>query len=389
MHPMLNTKMSMVTPILIASLFAGCHLAGDVPLDEPANAGQADMTGGATGGSGMGGSPAVPGSVSCNITEFTVPTNNSSPAGLAAGADGNLWFTENSVGKIGRITPTGAITEYVVPNSFSLLAITAGPDGNLWFTDNGGWIGRITPAGTITQFPITTTGAGTPRGITAGPDGNLWFTDSNGRIGRMTTGGKIDEFSLPSASRDSLANSTENPMTITTGPDGNLWFTEFEGTNIGRITTKGAITEFVLGAYRNPNGIVAGPDGNLWFTEFSPGTSVGIGRITPKGTITEFPISTLSANPNGIVAAPDGNLWFVESTGNKIAYITTTGTIVECPALASAPLGYPSGIVVGPDGNLWFTETSSNKIAHTNPAKANTPPIDASAVAPTPDAAAE
>jgi streptogramin lyase len=50
---------------------------------------------------------------------------------------------------------------------------------------------------------------------------------------------------------------------------------------------------------------------------------------------------------------------------------------------------YPSGIVVGPDGNLWFTESSSNKIAHTNPAGANTPPVDGSAVAPTPDAAAE
>jgi streptogramin lyase len=389
MHQMLKTKMT--TPILLASLLAGCHLGGDTPLDEPRTASQVGMTDGAAGGSGSGGSSTVPekSSISCDVTEFAVPTDSSGPAGLTVGADSNLWFTESQASKIGRITLTGTITEYAVPNSFSLLAITAGPDGNLWFTDQGGWIGRITPDGTITEFPVTTTGAGAPRGIAAGPDGNLWFTDSSGRIGRMTTTGKIDEFSLPSASLSSLANSTQNPMSITTGPDGNLWFTEFEGTNIGRITTKGVITEFVLGTFRNPNAIVAGPDGNLWFTEFYGSPSLGIGRITPKGTINEFPIPTLNSNPNGIVAAPDGNLWFAESSGNKIAYITPSGTIVECPALVAAITAYPSGIVVGPDGNLWFTESASNKIAHTNPSGGNTPPFDGSTVQPPSDAAAD
>ena len=398
MHQMLMTKMT--TPVLFASLLAGCHLGGDTPLDQPTTANQVGMTDGPAGGSsgnpaeglGSGGSATVSGksNISCDVTEFAVPTDSSSPAGLTVGADGNLWFTESAAGKIGRITPTGMITEYIVPNSFSLLAITAGPDGNLWFTDEAGWIGRITPDGTITEFHVTTTGAGTPRGITTGPDGNLWFTDSSGRIGRMTTAGKIDEFSLPSASRDSIANSTENPMTITTGPDGNLWFTEFEGTNIGRITAKGVITEFALGTFRNPNGIVAGPDGNLWFTEFYGLDGVEhIGRITPKGTIAEFPIPTLNSNPNDIVAVPDGNLWFVESSGNKLAYVTTSGTIVECPPLVPAPLGYPSGIVVGTDGNLWFTESASNKIGHTNPSGGNTPPMDGSTTQPSSDASAD
>lgn len=45
---------------------------------------------------------------------------------------------------IGRITPVGAITEYPLPTySSSPLAIAAGPDGNLWFTEYGK-IGRIT-----------------------------------------------------------------------------------------------------------------------------------------------------------------------------------------------------------------------------------------------------
>src|SRR5690242_12541768 len=34
------------------------------------------------------------------------------------------------------------------------------------------------------------------------------------------------------------------PALITAGPDGNLWFTEPDASNIGRITTAGAITTF-------------------------------------------------------------------------------------------------------------------------------------------------
>src|SRR5207302_10701435 len=35
---------------------------------------------------------------------FQVPTSNSGPAGISSGPDGNLWFTESSGNKIGRLT---------------------------------------------------------------------------------------------------------------------------------------------------------------------------------------------------------------------------------------------------------------------------------------------
>ena len=79
-------------------------------------------------------------------------------------------------------------------------AITAGPDGNLWFTEEGAnKIGRITPSGRITEFPIPTASSG-PDGITAGPDGNLWFTEgAANKIGRITPTGAITEFPIPTA----------------------------------------------------------------------------------------------------------------------------------------------------------------------------------------------
>jgi hypothetical protein len=41
------------------------------------------------------------------ITEYTLPSENSWPYGIAAGPDGDLWFTEYNANKIGRITPGG------------------------------------------------------------------------------------------------------------------------------------------------------------------------------------------------------------------------------------------------------------------------------------------
>ena len=71
------------------------------------------------------------------ITEFPLPTADSSPAGITTGPDGNLWFTEWT-NQIGMINPTtDAITEFPIPTAQSgPAAITTGPDGNLWFTES-------------------------------------------------------------------------------------------------------------------------------------------------------------------------------------------------------------------------------------------------------------
>ncbi len=223
------------------------------------------------------------------ITHFAVPTARSQPAGIAAAPGNGLWFTEAWAIQIGRIvgsddvsSPTVTIKEYSVPSLANGLNggpgyIAAGPDGNLWFTEyDAGRIGRMAPWGIVTEFPLPSAG-GHPADITAGPDGNLWFTDPGANsIGRISVTGSITEFPIPTAQSDLYAITAYG---ITAGPDGNLWFVEGQGNKLGRITPTGAITEFLLPAAKSyPADITAGPDGNLWFTE---GGSNKIGRITP------------------------------------------------------------------------------------------------------------
>lgn len=147
--------------------------------------------------------------------------------------------------------------------------------------------------------------------------------------------GSIAEFAVPTAS--------SHPDGITAGPDGNLWFKESYASKIGRITSRGAITEFpaptqFIGA------ITKGPDGNLWFNE----SFRGIGRITPGGSISEFPLPAADSSPTAITAGPDGNRWFIEPGTNKIGRITPSGKITGYsapPDLASdAPGSRTAGL---------------------------------------------
>jgi streptogramin lyase len=148
-------------------------------------------------------------------------------------------------------------------------AITAGPDGNIWFLDAvhpGGTtesfvskVGKIAPSGTITEYTLPA-GYTVGGSITAGPDGNIWFMGLD-MVGKITTTGNPTKYDLPTGSAQVISAS------IAAGPDGNLWFTEQKG--VGRITPTGTITHFPITTFSNagtPAGITAGPDGNMWFS---------------------------------------------------------------------------------------------------------------------------
>jgi streptogramin lyase len=308
------------------------------------------------------------------ITEFNL-SHTSGPTNIVVGADGNLWFVDGgSTPAIGRITPSGVITEFSAglnPGS-SPGDIVLGPDGNVWFDDQGTTpaIGQITPGGVITEF---SNGLGTPSepvGVIAGPDGNLWFIDESNQgrqeaIGRITPGGVITEFSNGLSNETGGFTADGDPTSLAAGPDGNLWFTEPDA--IGQITTAGAVKLFndttPAPGTNVTNHIAVGSDGNLWFTnDFTngsgPGTP-GIGRITTSGAITVFTAGLRpSSLPLGLIRGPDGNLWFLDgSTPAAIGQITPSGTISEFSTGLRSSSFLPS-LVSGPDGNLWFTDAA-------------------------------
>ncbi len=288
------------------------------------------------------------------LRELSTGTN-SGPRSITAGPDGNMWFTESGrcfercVGgnRIGRVSPRGAITTFPVESrpasgdSLGLAGIAAGPDGNLWFTEAvADRIGRITPAGVVTEFSAGISGDAGPGAIVAGADGNLWFTEAvAGRIGRITPAGEVREFPV----------SVNWLMDVAAGADGNVWFTGGGG-RIGRITPEGMFPTG-LRAWFGPDAVAAGADGNIWFTGVIDGR---IGRITPTGSVKLFRApfgepSDYIPTSSAIAAGPDGNVWFTEPVRGRIARITSTGVVSHIPPtpiIAGVGLRGASGVWV-------------------------------------------
>jgi streptogramin lyase len=141
---------------------------------------------------------------------------------------------------------------------------------------------------------------------------------------------------------------------LISGPDGNLWLILHypDGTEqIGRGTTDGVLTTYSLPSGTAPNQLAGGPDGNIWFTDYA---SDKVARMTTGGSVTSFDLPTSNAGPGAITAGPDGNLWFTEVTANQIGRITTTGSVTEYPIPTAESQLY--AIAPGADGAMWFTE---------------------------------
>jgi streptogramin lyase len=243
----------------------------------------------------------VPGSTGGSIGEITTtcgPVNNygssqiEDPAGITAGPDGAVWFTNFAWGNgdsIGEITTSGHFTFYTSTLIDGPEAITVGPDGALWFTNTGNnTIGRLDPASeAVTSY----SGAGIddPTSITAGPDWEqaLWFTNNqNNSIGRITTSGAVANYTGNSPS-DQYGSGISGPTGITAGPDDDLWYSNVDGGpygtgSIGQMTTAGQVVNVTYDpSILNPAAITVGPDGALWFTNNGNGLGSTIGRITP------------------------------------------------------------------------------------------------------------
>lgn len=296
--------------------------------------------------------PARQASADSLVTVFPI---DSEAYSITAGPDGNMWFTERSANKIGRITPAGVVTEFDIPTANSNpWGITAGPDGNLWFTEEfGNKIGRITPSGTITEFTIPTA-TSNPRGITVGPDGALWFTEWKGnKIGQITTGGSITEYSITPF----LANA--QPNDISTIPGGKLRFT-VKG-KIGTIVAaNGSISLASTQCCPMVGNIATGTaDGDTWFTYFET-SYPKLGRVDPiSNTIVEYTIPNMEFAWD-VTMGGDGAVWFTKFTGTnmRIGRITKTGVNTEY----ALPSGNYWGITTGADGAIWFAGAGIGRI---------------------------
>ncbi len=293
------------------------------------------------------------------LKQFRIPTANGNPTQITQGSDGNFWFTESHVNPpqtenhhIGRITPSGAITEFLVCQFCFPSDIAQGSGGILYFTKNDPGLGRITTSGTVLPDVVPPNSLANGNGVAAVGNAVYYAAFNTNSIWRFDAAtNAFTEFPIPTPGAI--------PFDVAIAPDGSVWFTEFGADQLGRLNpATGVITETSVGDGPNgPRGITVAADGKVWFTKRFDNS---VGFFDPAtNAVTEFPLAP-GRGPEGIAAAPDGSVWFAQSVAGNVARITTTGVVSEGKTVKGSE---PVGVTVAPNGNPWYAELSADKIA--------------------------
>jgi len=277
--------------------------------------------------------------------------------GIAVLRDGTVFATEPYTSRIARIGLDGRVTEFATPTrDAGPAAIAAGPDGNAWFSESapggGGAVARITPAGTITEFPVPrlpylgTTVPADVGPIVAGPGDRLWFTTGLG-LGSVTTAGEVSTFALPEPA---------SPAGIAAAGDGTLWITQSALPRVDRITPAGEPAPLALPDDADGGSIAVGPDEVVYFAQPAAHTlwrSAGdalepidlqlVDRVRRGARMQPLAVAENGGAP-GLAAGPAGTLWIAASLTRKagskggIAVVNLGGSCIV-PDLTGDTLG--------------------------------------------------
>jgi len=247
---------------------------------------------------------------------FKVPTSKSRPQGLVSDAGGNIWFTENAVGKIGRVdAATGSIAEYSIPSSKDPQTLAFGSDGALWFTSqNSNLIGRMDIAtGKFIEFSVPTQNS-KPSGIVAAGDGGLWFCEFAGKkLGRVDPVTEAITEYVPE-------EVNVQPRRLAAVP-GAIYFTDGKGGRLGRLTLADMKFKFwdsPSGENSEPDGIAADTAGMIWYVESAP-TANKLVRFNPDvEVLNTFPMPAPDSAVPNIARDARGRLWMPLATANQI-----------------------------------------------------------------------
>jgi len=128
-----------------------------------------------------------------NPMTVTIPGSGVGPSAVAVDSGGNLWIADQTNNALLEYAPTPCIISggwctYPIGATDSPAGLAFGSDGNLYFTAPGSnSIGEFNVTTHVfTHFSIPSASAN-PAGITAGPDGRIWFTEGGvEKMGALT-----------------------------------------------------------------------------------------------------------------------------------------------------------------------------------------------------------
>ncbi|MFY9755778.1 MAG: hypothetical protein WAK37_07515, partial [Pseudolabrys sp.] len=254
--------------------------------------------------------------------EYSLKSAHTGPHGLAEDKDGNIWFTGNNLGLIGKLDPkTGITTEYPLPDKSAKdpHTINIAPDGMVWFTvQAGNMIGRLDPKSGDIKLVTSPTEKSRPYGLMINSKGVPYFVEFGApKIASIDPQSMaIKEYPLPDAGA--------RPRRLAFSDDDTIWYTDFPRGMLGRLDLKtGNVKEWPSpsGPKSEPYGIVF-TKGALWYNESAakPNTIVRFDPGTEK--FQSWPIPGGGDIVRNMDVTPDGNAVTANSLTNQVGLVT-------------------------------------------------------------------
>ena len=247
-------------------------------------------------------------------SQISIP-HQISPFGVTVDGAGNVYFADQTLEVVYKVTPAGAYSTYVSGLTQEPAALTVDGAGNLYVTQTTSVL-EVTPNGVQTKFPGTFQN---PKGLAVDNQGDLF-----------------------------VGNTVDN--------------------NIVEVTPEGVQTTVLSGKVLGtnllyPTGVAVDLAGDLYISDS------GNNRILelPAGGSPKLVLGTGLSSPWGIALSDTGNLYIANEDGGSIVKVSSTGVVstVLTSALGST-LNMPIGIAVDSAENLYFTDTGNARVIKIN-----------------------
>jgi virginiamycin B lyase len=231
-------------------------------------------------------------------------SENLEPLGLAAAADGSVWFTDAPARKITRLKPDGQFESAQLDTPIAKLGkLAVAPDGAVWFAEGSMYSLTRLHNGVLKRHVVPTP-RGNPYAVAVDRAGNAWATVSNANeLLRVTPAGEITSIDVPSYG--------SAPGDIAIDAQGAIWFLQFRTNKLARYA-EGKFEEFpVPGEKAGLAGLAAAPDGALWFAMLRRHSLCRY----KSGVFTEFALPRGDARPVSVAIDSKGNVWYADLSG--------------------------------------------------------------------------
>jgi len=330
------------------------------------------------------------------IKEFVVGDRESHPTALITGSDKAIWFTEVGTNKIGRLATTGKVSHFSAGAGVMTGDITTAVDDSFWFGKHDA-VTRMTTTGALTEYKL-------PNAINTGSifgsrNGGVFIgvmhKGGAGSVTRVSPDGILRQFDLPQknlmpaefaqtadgafwmavdafdphASTAQLFNLplpavTDLPRTtIVTGggPDwmatgaGAMWIANISLKEVERIdAATNAITARIKVADVPCSGAAFG-FASVWIPLCENGKGTSLVRIDAAANRVATTLPVAPANSEGGITVSGDSVWMASGDTTLSRIDPATGKVRQ---RITVPAGSQNPVYA--DGLVWITSKASN-----------------------------